>query len=125
MTQRRYLSPKERALMLVAQKGKCACFCGCRKKITVKDSIGEHTHPVALGNAEKPDRLLCLSCADVKTNGTKATTKGSDKHSIARAKRLERKRLGTWPATRHPMKSRGFDKSLRKKMNGDVVRVDG
>jgi hypothetical protein len=50
--------------------------------------IGEHTLPVALGNDQKPDCLLCTPCANKKTNGTKATTYGSDIHAIAKVRRL-------------------------------------
>src|SRR3546814_20991589 len=54
--------------------------------------IAEHSHPVALGNDQKPDCLLCEPCADLKTNGTRATTYGSDAHAIA--KRSEERRVG-------------------------------
>lgn len=58
----------------------------------------------------------------IKTNGTKATTRGSDKHEIARDKRLAerhaefRKRLltpGAKPKSAGKMRSRGFDKRKR------------
>src|SRR3546814_1517300 len=50
--------------------------------------IAEHSHPVALGNDQKPDCLLGEPCADLKTNGTRATTYGSDAQAMAKDKRL-------------------------------------
>ncbi len=82
---RRSLTQKERATMWAHQQGRCI---GCGESFQPKDMIAEHWTPVALGNSKKPDCLLCKPCADRKTRGTKATTKGSDIHSIARAKRL-------------------------------------
>lgn len=96
------LTPKERRTMHAEQDGLCA---GCLVTITVKDCIAEHWYPVALGNAKKPDCLLCRPCADRKTNGSPATSYGSDKHAIAKTKRL-RGETKTGPKKAIP--SRGF-----------------
>src|SRR3546814_13598747 len=85
MTKRASLTPRERAAMLEAQNGRCLL---CDDPITLRTCIDEHFLPVALGNAEKPDCLLCLACADRKTNGTTATSSGSDKHANATVKTL-------------------------------------
>ena len=119
MTTRRSLTQKERRDMWARQRFRCAL---CDSRPDLKDCIAEHIHPVALGNAEKPDCLLCKSCADRKTNGTKATTYGSDKHAIAKVKRLALKQAKKWRKPARPMRSRGFEKTLRKKMNGEVVQ---
>lgn len=114
MTKRRYLTAKERATMHAEQDGLCA---GCLAKITVSDCIAEHWFPVALGNDKKPDCLLCRPCADKKTNGTKATSYGSDKHGIAKTKRL---RGETKQGPKKNIQSRGFDKTLRRRFDGTV-----
>ena len=63
-------------------------------------------------NDQKPDCLLCKSCADAKTK--------RDIAAIAKVKRIQRGPR----ETKRPLKSRGFDKSLKKKMDGTVVRND-
>lgn len=120
MTKRRYLTPKERAEMLLAQK--CRCYvCGTpigpQPDGTSIPHIAEHWWAVKLGNPRKPDCLLCAPCADKKTNGTKATSYGSDKHAIAKVKRL---RGETKQGPKKKIYSRGFNKTMRKKFNGDV-----
>lgn len=106
---RRSLTQKERATMWAHQQGRCI---GCGESFQPKDMIAEHWTPVALGNSKKPDCLLCHACADRKTNGTAATTYGSDKHAIAKAKRLAaggKKRKGP------KIPSRGWPKRERAK----------
>ena len=128
MTIRRSLTPKEREQMLIDQGHQCPlCWesIGPQPDGSFVPFVAEHWTPVALGNDQKPTDLLCIPCADRKTNGTKATTYGSDKHAIAKVKRLALKAAKKWRKPARPMRSRGFDKSLRKKMNGEVVRVDG
>ena len=115
---RRSLTPKERREMLEAQDGKCA---QCKVPIdgTGKTCIAEHWNPVAMGNDQKPDALLCHFCADFKTNGGPATSYGSEKHAIAKVKRI-RGETCTGPKKKIP--NRGFDRTLRKRMNGKVER---
>lgn len=84
---RRSLTPRQRFTMWKDQGEACANP-NCGALISLNGCIAEHSHPVALGNTGAPDCLLCHACADIKTNGTAATTYGSDKHAIARAKRL-------------------------------------
>lgn len=85
MTKRASLTPKQRRAMWEDQDGCCAV---CGAPTALENMIAEHWHPVALGNDQKPDCLLCEFCAHRKTNGTKATSYGSDKHAIAKDKRL-------------------------------------
>jgi hypothetical protein len=142
MTVRRSLTPKQVTVMLAAQGGQCA---KCRRPIgyqpdgSIVPFIAEHTVPVALGNTAKPDCLLCRPCADRKTNGSPATSYGSDKHAIAKTKRLEKKhaeamqrildkqleRVVIRPAKK-PIPSRPLtDPHFRKRMNGKVEARNG
>lgn len=108
---RAYLTKRERAEMIARQGGLCFTF-GCDGK----PEIGEHFTPVALGNSDKPDCLLCKACAKEKTR--------RDVKAIAKVKRI---RNGKTQADKRAakgsrMKSRGFDKSMRKHMDGSVSR---
>lgn len=93
--------------MKIRQGGCCFTF-GCDGK----PEIGEHFTPVALGNDQKPDCLLCKPCADAKTK--------KDMGRIAKVKRLQKKAAGETKKKR-PIQSRGFQKDVRKKMDGTVV----
>lgn len=99
---RRSLTPKQRKAMWDAQDGNCA-VCGAHTSLS--RMIAEHWSPVALGNAAKPDCLLCRPCADRKTNGSPATSYGSDKHAIAKDRRL---RGITKTGPKKQIQSRGF-----------------
>lgn len=98
--------------------------------------ILEHMTPwatmVALGR--DPDdienlRWVHKECADRKTNGTKATTAGSDKHMIAKAVRFDKINRGERSRTRKgpPLKSGPMRKHPTLKVQfgtGKVVRRD-
>ncbi len=101
---RAYLTPNERAAMVERQGGLCFTF-ACQGK----PEIGEHWFPVALGNDQKPDCLLCKPCAKAKTT--------RDLKAIAKVKRLRR---GKRPAKKK-IQSRGFDKSKTRTFSGKVV----
>lgn len=109
---RRYLTPNDMHAMLQRQGGVCASP-ECMSKGPFE---ADHFHPVALGNDEKPDQLLCKPCHDKKTNGLRG-----DKGNIAHIKRLrdsrtqfdKRKERGS------RINSAGF-KGWRK-MDGTVV----
>ena len=75
---RRSLTPREMQAMLLQQSG--LCF---RCKNPATDFIAEHWFPVALGNDQKPDCLLCVPCAKHKTNGLRG-----DLNMIAHIKRI-------------------------------------
>ncbi len=64
-----------------------------------------------------PHYIVPLSKADhkAKTNGTPSTSYGSDKHAIAKVRRI---RKGKTP--KGNLKSRGFDKSITKGFDGKV-----
>lgn len=120
------LTPKERVQLWQAQRGLCGCGCGEPLRDKDEGVVGEHVWWfVALGNDGKPDKLYRKPCARKKTNGPRG-----DLNVIAHVKRLAEgrtqadKRAERGPKLRSnaKLKSRGFDKSLSKKMNGTVVR---
>jgi hypothetical protein len=112
-----------------AQAG-CEYFpCGiCRKPLHEDEPrILEHMVPratrIALGLDPDAPEILALvhePCAAKKTNGTKATTAGSDKHMIAKGNRLEVARLAKKDVEKKLTKERW---RLKKKVDGTVVRV--
>jgi hypothetical protein len=118
------LTRKERAEMSKRQGGLCFAW-GC----TGKPQIAEHWQPVALKNEAKPDCLLCADCARRKTYGSPGRV-GGDIRDIKHIRKLEEKRTqadvraerGPKLRSNSKLKSRGFDKSLSKKMNGEVIR---
>ncbi|MDF1685314.1 MAG: hypothetical protein P1U50_00880 [Parvibaculaceae bacterium] len=103
----------------------------------------EHLHEMGLDGKDKPDncRFSHKSCHDIVTNGTKATKKNSSKYRIADTKKKERARLEEEALTpaqkllrdaerkaahlakpKQKVKSRGFDRTYRKKFDGTVER---
>lgn len=113
---RAYLTPREMQAMLAAQGGRCfASHCGSEGP----HFIAEHWFPVALGNDKKPDCLLCEECAVKKTYGLRG-----DISTIAKVKRIAggRTQYDKRQERGSRLQSRGFDKSLSKKMDGSVVR---
>lgn len=78
--------------MFEKQDGKCSVS-KCRKPIHLekpRDFIIEHENQLSISksNALKNKTLRCKDCAHKKTNGTKATTYGSDAHARAKVRRL-------------------------------------
>ncbi len=123
---RKKLTPKQRVQMYTAQGGKCGCGCGELLNEGGKGDTGEHVWWfVALGNSGKPDKLYRKPCARRKTNGPRG-----DLNTIAHVKRLAEGRTqrdtinerGPKLRSNSKLQSRGFDKSLSKKMNGEVTR---
>lgn len=122
---RAYLTDREAVEMWSAQRGLCGC--GCGETLSLKEGvIHEHVHwMVALGNDGKPDAIWRKPCADKKTNGV-----CGDKWRIAKVKRLreqrtqfdKRKERGPKLKSNRKLENRGFDKSIRKRMDGTVVR---
>jgi hypothetical protein len=117
VAKRKYLTEKERVAMYESQGGKCA---RCGNAFEGGRCIAEHWTPVALGNAAKPDCLLCRPCAARKTNGSPATSYGSDSHAIAKDKRL-RGITKTGPKKRIP--SRPFQKRTMPYQWGSKSRL--
>lgn len=94
------------------------CACGCKGALDDDEGIvEEHTTPFALSGVAKPDALFRKPCADKKTFGPRG-----DITVIAKTKRLRdgRTQADKRKARGSRMKSRGFDKRLRKRMDGSV-----
>lgn len=122
MTPRKYLTPKQKAEVLLRQNGRCAI---CGRKFEAGAKI-QFDHEQALGLDGTNDlsnfRALCgeiEACHAIKTK--------SDIKAIAKGKR-QRKKFGALrgievpePKFKRPMASRGFDKRFTKKLNGKVV----
>lgn len=108
----------------MAQKQNHLCGCGCGELLSeVEGIIEEHVWAfVALGNEEKGDSLWRKPCADHKTNCIHDGHR-SDKSEIAHTKRLRDRRTQFEKRKAKGgsrMKSKGFRKDIRKRMNGSV-----
>lgn len=110
---RKPLTKKQRAEMALAQGGRCGCGCGGKLDHPGEGTIDEHLNPLGLTgtNDLSNRRLFRLPCAKAKTV--------KDHGDIAEAKRREARDNGTRRA-RKPIPSRGFDKTMRKRMDGKV-----
>ena len=108
---RRYLTANELRLMLERQQGLCAAP-GCMSEGPFE---ADHSTPHAWDD-KKPDQLLCIECHRTKTK--------ADIKKIAKVKRIAggRTQYDKRQERGSRLQSRGFDKSLSKKMDGSVVR---
>lgn len=112
---RRTPTDREKSLIRDRQDGKCA-ICGEVPKAWEYD----HHVPLALDGSNDLENMrgLCdVPCHDVKTR--------ADLKAIAKAKRIARKLAGTWRPERQKIKSRGFSKTLRHKLDGTTVPREG
>lgn len=129
---RRPVPPHMLVTVAILQAGSIRCAL-CNKPLTADQArVLEHLTPVALGGGNTVDNLRWVHrpCADRKTNGTAATSASGDLHKIAKAKRLAKaqevhRAVLAGEHRREPsrIKSRGFARSFRKRMNGKVERV--
>lgn len=129
---RRPVPPHMLVTVAILQAGSIRCAL-CQKPLTADQArILEHLVPVKLGGGNTIDNLRWVHrpCADRKTNGTPATSASGDLHKIAKAKRLAKAQevheavlAGTHKREPSRLKSRGFDRTFRKRMNGRVERV--
>lgn len=112
MTRKR-LTERQTIKTLVAQGAVIPCY-RCRLAFEETSLIErEHVTPLALGGEDTPEnwRFSHKECHALQTNGTKATSYGSDKHAIAKAKRLRKPRQKPkrrWPTRKIP--TRAFPK---------------
>lgn len=114
----------ERKVLAVAirQGAIIPCY-RCRVAFKDGDVIErEHLHELALGGEDTPENCAYshCECHAAITNGTKATTAGSSKHRIAKAERVARK--WSQPLPEGKIRSAGFRKNIRRKMDGTVER---
>lgn len=123
MSKRKAIPASVQVSLAIMQGGQGIACPLCDGRIWSGDRrILEHMTPhatmVALGrdpNEFDNLRWVHAACADRKTNGTKATTAGSDKHMIAKGNRFDRVNAGLRSRKRKgpKIKSRGFAKVHR------------
>lgn len=114
---RRYLTPREKMELRRRQHGRCS---DCRAPL--KDGFTQYDHmvPVKLGGASTLDNFqaLCTKpCHAVKTK--------RDVAAIAKAKRTARKMAGDWKRRGPKLRGRGFNKTIRHKLNGKIEKREG
>jgi 5-methylcytosine-specific restriction endonuclease McrA len=122
VTKRPHISVKTKVSVAIEQAVAITCPLCWYPLTAIDDLILEHMVPHELGGASDITNLRWVhkECAGKKTNGNKATVAGGDIHKIAKAKRLATKH--SQPNQPGTIKSRGFDKTLRKKFNGQVEK---
>lgn len=111
-TPRKAFTQKQRAQAFLNAGGRCE---RCLTKLTGTWEL-DHIVSLWMGGAHEPSNWQCLCVACHRCNKTPADAKAR-----AKVKRIEKK---ADPVTRKPsrMQSRGFDKSIRRKMNGTIER---
>lgn len=109
------LTPAQFSQKLVLQGGQCAC-CPARGPYEA-----DHIIPLALGGTNEffNWQLLCVPCHKAKTADDKARIAKAERQGGRKGQYARRQKNGA------QMASRGFQKTLRKKMNGTVERKDG
>ena len=109
---RKPLTRVQFATLILQQEGRCGCGCGI--KLQADRIIDEHVVALDfLGSNELSNRSLWdRDCSKRKT--------ARDLAAAAKGKRL---RQETCNGPRKEIRSRGFDRTLRKRMNGTVVKV--
>ena len=114
MIKRRRFSADTKAKIVTRNNGVCARL-GC-------SSIGpfeyDHIVPLEIGGKDSDENLqnLCIAHHKAKTK--------LDIKIIAKGRRIRRKADGTWRQGKK-IGGRGFNKTLRRKINGKTVKRDG
>ena len=110
-TPRRSFTPKQRQGVWDRQEGLCGC--GCDEPLGLSWQV-DHRIPIALGGAHEPGNWVGLK-PDHHLEKTR-----EDVRKIAKVNRIRKREAeGAKPSR---LQSRGFDKRLRKKFDGSVVR---
>jgi 5-methylcytosine-specific restriction endonuclease McrA len=121
MTARRYPTPKEKAAIIARQGGICACGCGA----ALDGGKVEFDHELDLWTHGRNDtanfRALLAPCHKAKT-AKDAKARAKSKRIIAKADPVTRAARQAKKAT---IRSPGFDKTRRRKMDGTVVARTG
>lgn len=98
----------------------------CKEKFgSIKNVNFDHINTDRMGGKNTVNNCmpLCVKCHDLKTNGRKHTSLNSDKHTIAKHKRITGQ---TKTGPKAKIKSRGFktnrNSPWKKKMNGGLER---
>lgn len=108
---RKCFTPAQRKAVYEAQEGLCAA---CEEPLAGKFEI-DHVISLGIGGKHEPGNWLgkCRACHVAKT--------AIDRKMQAKASRIVRRETEGQAVSR--LQSRGFDKGLRKRMNGTVERV--
>jgi len=115
MTSRKRFTERQVIATLLLQGAIIPCGCrfkDCQALIEIKDVATierDHFRRLELDGKDEPANCAYLlkSCHDRKTNGTPATSYGSDKYEIAKAKRI---RGETKTRPKRKIRSQGFQK---------------
>jgi hypothetical protein len=117
---RRRLSDRQKTEIIMRQLGNCW---RCGESMLAEQIIAyHHINELEISGDDSIENIVAVHqhpCHDILTNGTGATTLNSSKHRIAKAKRLERLRLGTAPEKR---KKKWPSRPMRRKDNGHPRR---
>ena len=122
MTPRRYPTPREKAAIIARQGGICACGCGGAldgQKIEFDHELDLWTH--GDNSTENFRALLKVPCHKAKT-AKDAKARAKSKRIIAKADPVAR---AARQAKKAKIRSRGFDKTKRRKMDGTVAKQNG
>ena len=112
---RRYLTKVEKSALWNYQNQRCA---GCGEP-TAKPEY-DHVNPLWSGGGHEGNfQALCGPCHTAKT-GSESTARGHTKRLEKQRLGVEKKRPGRKLPARPFGPSRGFDTSLRRRMNGRV-----
>jgi 5-methylcytosine-specific restriction endonuclease McrA len=119
VTERKPLTRLQFAKLALEQEGKCA---KCKERLDFvkpRQIVDEHLHPLADGGGNEMDNraLYCVTCAKGKTVKEATPRARSKRYAEGRTQFDKRKAAGG-----SRIKSRGFDKTYRKKMDGTVER---
>jgi 5-methylcytosine-specific restriction endonuclease McrA len=118
MAPRRKARTEKQVLDIIFRQAKLSCP-ECGAELCRNDIQRDHMHAIKLGGDDAPENewYICLKCHDLKTNGNGATSAGSDKHKIAKGKRIRKKAAiarGELPASRKAkIANRQFSKEKR------------
>lgn len=115
---RRSLRAWETAQLMQQQAGFCA---GCGTKLYAGFFDADHIIPLACGGTNDLTnfQLLCKVCHNAKSRGEDIPTAAKIRRLKGETgQRARRERNGS------KLKNRGFDKSLRKRMDGTVERKE-
>lgn len=114
------LKTKLEAMALYMRCPKCG-----EKFGTIKNVHFDHIETDKMGGSNRVDNCqpLCVKCHDLKTNGRKHTSLNSDKHTIAKHKRLTgQTKTGPKEKINSPWFQTNKDGPWKKKMDGSVER---
>ena len=126
MTPRKRLTRAQIAEITLRQMGKCL-RCNERLDFGTKGAvIDEHLTPLADGGTNETDNraFLCKPCAKPKT-AKEARDRGKSKRIAEGRTQADKRAARKASGTHKPIAGRGFSKTYKRKMSGQVVRMDG